>query len=319
MSHPLLDHRKNVWIFNEFRGIRIDKKLPKFNKVSKDNVELTTRYAESEEKTYKDLKEAVENGELGEIIMISTPKSNNHNVDISDWDWDINLRRSDERQELEGLTKLDKVKNYLLNLLRDIWGKVSNEEARFDVVRFFAKVKEGVIGDSEAYKNRVVEIIEGIGFAELGGQTALKEKLFYELVINKLESILVSNKMYKVITADTLVSFARSSKCTKNLCLDYIENFVRPIPVEVMKKKVAADKLEVFDNYVVLHYDPRKESTEMTREEIRKKKDPILFGLIRGSKKLYYIADWVDEYCDLTFDQIVDAVGKELIEKEFLK
>jgi hypothetical protein len=40
--------------------------------------------------------------------------------------------------------------------------------------------------------------------------------------------------------------------------------------------------------------------------------------LIKGSKKLYYICDWVDEYCDLTLDKVVEIVGKETIEEGFI-
>ena len=41
-----------------------------------------------------------------------------------------------------------------------------------------------------------------------------------------------------------------------------------------------------------------------------KKRDPILFGLIKGSRKLYYICDWIDEYCDLTLSQLIDKIGE---------
>lgn len=38
---------------------------------------------------------------------------------------------------------------------------------------------------------------------------------------------------------------------------------------------------------------------------MEKRKDPILFGVIAGSNKLYFIGDWIDEYCDLRFDDVV--------------
>jgi len=43
--------------------------------------------------------------------------------------------------------------------------------------------------------------------------------------------------------------------------------------------------------------------TRKRRDE--KRKDPILFGVIAGSNKLYFIGDWIDEYCDLRFDDVV--------------
>ena len=80
------------------------------------------------------------------------------------------------------------------------------------------------------------------------------------------------------------------------------------------------NELLIFDNYCILHYDPEKKSYAQTIEEqkreTQKRRDPILFGLIRGSNKLYYITDWVDEFCDLTLDKFVETLQ---IEKDSLK
>ena len=43
-----------------------------------------------------------------------------------------------------------------------------------------------------------------------------------------------------------------------------------------------------------------------------------MFGVIEGSTKLYYIDSWEDEYCDLTWDKMVDIIGKETILPEQL-
>lgn len=70
----------------------------------------------------------------------------------------------------------------------------------------------------------------------------------------------------------------------------------------------------VFDNYVIMHYDPYRNGTLKTlKERAEEEKDPILFGVILGSNKLYYVADWMDEYCDLTFDKLVETLGEEAI------
>ena len=41
---------------------------------------------------------------------------------------------------------------------------------------------------------------------------------------------------------------------------------------------------------------------------IRKVKDPILFGKLRNSNRFYFIADWEDEFCTLTFDELLDEL-----------
>ena len=93
-----------------------------------------------------------------------------------------------------------------------------------------------------------------------------------------------------------------------NLC--YLKNFTRPIPQEVIDKIKEVNDYEVFNNYVILHYDPKNVNQKETKkEEYNRKKDPILFGVISGSRKLYYITDWIDEVCDLTLEAFVDALG----------
>lgn len=46
----------------------------------------------------------------------------------------------------------------------------------------------------------------------------------------------------------------------------------------------------------------------MTQKEKEKAKDPILFGVIQGSRKLYFIGDWIDDYCDLTLEKMMKTI-----------
>lgn len=194
---------------------------------------------------------------------------------------------------------------------------------KFDVVKFFADVKLSSSEEANKYRNRLNEYVACIGYTEKTGQTALKEKLFENLIINKYESILYAKGMYRVLTEETLVKFAKN--CPKALSLDYIANYVRTIPLDIIKKKIEVDMLEVFDNYVILHYDPQGNAVEMTpaekKKEVDKAKDPILFGVIAGSNKLYYIADWIDTTIDddLTWETMVENLGQDVLEKDFLK
>lgn len=216
-------------------------------------------------------------------------------------------------------TLINAVKNWFKRNKKNKEEKETND--KFDVVKFFSDVKSLSEEESSKYRDRITEYVNCIGYTEQTGQVALKEKLFEKLVINKYESILYSKGMYKALSEELLVKLAKNSP--KALSLDYIANFVRTIPLDVIKKKIEADKLEVFDNYVILHYDPEGISYASTNKEkekeVKKAKDPILFGVISGSDKLYYIDDWVDEYCDLTFDKCVEQLGKDVIEKSYIK
>ena len=189
--------------------------------------------------------------------------------------------------------------------------RTTNKDFEFDVVKFFELVKLTSKESKETYRDRVASYLKAIHNAKAIGQTALLENLVKELIANKFESELYAHGNYYAISEEQLINFSKKVT-TKDVCLTYIKNFTRPIPEDVVEKLVEANKLEVFDNYVIMHYDPKKKAVKPTEKEIAKetikKRDPILFGVISGSRKLYYIADWIDEYCDLTLEKFVETL-----------
>lgn len=188
------------------------------------------------------------------------------------------------------------------------------ETYEFDAIKFFSLVKATSKESAFTYKDRISNYLRALHNAVDMGQTALQEELLKGLITNKYESLLYAEGYYYVIDENTIVDFIK--KCEKGLSLDYIKNFARPIPQNVVEKISKLNELEIFDNYVVLHYDPEKKAVKETEYERAKRKDPIIFGLIAGSKKLYYVTDWIDEYCDLTLEKFVDTLG---IKKESLQ
>lgn len=176
-----------------------------------------------------------------------------------------------------------------------------------DALQFFSLVKLTSKENAAEYKDRIEKYLIAINNAIKSGQTALMEDLLRGLVTNKYEAVLNAEGLYYAINEKQMVSFIK--ECEKGICLDYIKNFSRPIPTEVVEKIDEVNKLEIFDNYVVLYYDPKGEIFKETTKEEAKRKDPILFGVLAGSRKLYYIADWVDEYCDLSLEKFVDTIG----------
>jgi len=192
-------------------------------------------------------------------------------------------------------------------------GLLADESRRtMSVQQFFSSVKNSV-KELEIVTERAKGYEQALVQAKATGQTALYETLTKNLEVLRAEAQLVAMGYKKYITEETLVQFVK--KCKKGLRLDWVENFGRTLPDDVLKKQKAAIERRIFDNYVVLHYDPTKKAWAETQAQKARRKDPILFGVIRGSRKLYYIADWIDEYCDLTLDHIADLLGKQAIEK----
>lgn len=174
----------------------------------------------------------------------------------------------------------------------------------FDALEFFKIVKLTTSNSITTYRNRVQDYLIAIHNAVVSGQTALIEELARGMITNKYEAVLESEGFYKAITEEQLVSFLL--KCEKGIKLDYIKNFTRPLPNDIVQKIDIMNQLEIFDNYVILYYDKDGKIYKETAKEKAKRKDPILFGVIAGSNKLYYIADWEDEYCDLTLEKFLD-------------
>jgi hypothetical protein len=149
--------------------------------------------------------------------------------------------------------------------------------------------------------------------AKDNGQVALTEKMTDAAKIFVYEAMLAACGFNRFLTEGALLEYLALPKLGteekpryyEGFRLDWIANFTRILPPDVVAKKKIADSLLIFDNYAILHYDPLKAASEKTKAE---KRDPILFGLIEGSNKLYFVADWIDEYCDLTFREVADAL-----------
>lgn len=185
-----------------------------------------------------------------------------------------------------------------------LWRKIT--EIQPDV--FFQKLKK---------TKKQIQIIDGIvdkyfkqiEQAQKLGQTALVERLKDDIEVVKAEALAVVCGVKEYLTQGQVEKLLKKS--TKNIEITLIKNFVRPIPEKLVDIKEKLDKEKVFADYVVMHYDPKKENADLTKKEKERKKDPILFGIIKGSRNFYYIGDWIDEYCDLTLKEAVNIIEEK--------
>ena len=145
------------------------------------------------------------------------------------------------------------------------------------------------------------------------GQIALTQKLADVVQVVRGEAHLIAVGLKEYVTEKQVIDFYEKVGEDKCLKLNWIKNFNRIIPEEVYEAKKAADERNIFDNYVILHYDPKNTGDKMTKQEVENKKDPILFGVIKNSRKLYYIADWKDDYCQLTLEEMFTVLGEKVL------
>lgn len=168
--------------------------------------------------------------------------------------------------------------------------------------QFFNLVKDNFSELDDLSSNQLFNIEK-----ELKSFYDSKQKNIYELLnaqyqISKIEKILKDNGISQYQSEEDLIKFIRQSEA--GLCLIELESFRYEIPSEVTEKINKSEDLKVFDNYYILYKDPDFKKNIFKYAEVDK--DPIVFGVINGSTKLYYIADWISDFCDLTYDKIIE-------------
>ena len=165
--------------------------------------------------------------------------------------------------------------------------------------------------------SRMKRLEKAFDKAVAAGQDALSKKILTDVSREARESVLYAKGIKMFIERDDLVkhkSKIRGGHISDTVLRDY----TRIIPDDVLAKKEKVK--DCFDDFVVYHYyneaeeKKREEKQKMSSEEKSKMRDPILFGIIRETNRLYFVADWEDEYCDLTFEEMIDVLGKD--EKE---
>lgn len=167
---------------------------------------------------------------------------------------------------------------------------------------FFEMVKESM-GELTPLDNKEkLALTEELDLLFKTKQKTLFDRFNLTKKVREAENILHVNNYLKYQEESDIINFVMKTQA--GLAMIEISNFEFDIPSDVKEKMFKADDLKVFDNFYVLYMDPNFDNSKIKFTE-EKKKDPIIFGVIYGSTKLYYIADWVTDYCKLTYEVLL--------------
>lgn len=181
----------------------------------------------------------------------------------------------------------------------------------------FIKKKFGIL-EGVIIKRRLDKLEKAAYQAIENGQEVLADKFIRELSRETRESVLYAKGIRHFVERADVMKVKNNIK-GGHISDTLYKDFTRVIPKDVIEKKKKVE--DCFDGFVIYHYYDKEvekklaKKQKMTPDEERKMKDPILFGIIKETDRLYFIADWEDEYCDLTFDEIVDVVGENKLTK----
>jgi len=193
----------------------------------------------------------------------------------------------------------------------DISWSVMKSGGNLSPILYFKYIKTKLnFFQKQKIEKRLKDLENAFNTAVENGQTVLAEKFLSEIDMNAKETIAMVKGLKYWINREDLYKFKNSIK-DGHISDTLFKDYTRIIPKRVIKEK--EKYAGVFDDYVIFHYysDSQKDLKKLTPDEKQKMKDPVLFGRIKGSDKFYFIADWEDEYCDLTFDDIIKVIGKD--------
>lgn len=163
------------------------------------------------------------------------------------------------------------------------------------------------VADLKQRVERLAVLLEDV---QETGQRALYEELMtlMALAIREQEVSVAGHDLF-VLKAD--IDRFREKVVDRTVSFVKLEEFTRPLPKDVKAKLDRVKALNLFDEFWVLANNPLKETAKTMAKRV-KEKDPILFGRwLYDEHRFFYVADWVDEHCDLTLDKFVKTLSSK--------
>ena len=191
---------------------------------------------------------------------------------------------AEEKKPVETAEKKEITPSQYFEILKDAKQVITTEELKDSYDIFIAQAKK--------YKK--------------AGQKKASDKLMFLANTLKNEEKLIEMGINTFIYKDVLEDYI-TTVASKTVKIVEVAGYMREIPDELID--VIDKTKDIFDEFYVVFTDyTGKEERKVEKE--RRDKDPILFGVFKDrttvADRFYFLGDWVDEYCDLTLDKLID-------------
>lgn len=148
-------------------------------------------------------------------------------------------------------------------------------------------------------------------YNKLGQKESLKKLSFLADTLIKEEKLIdlgITTYVYKDTIEDYITNVA-----DKTVKIVELSRYMREVPDDLVE--TVTKTKDLFDEFYVVFTDyTGKEERKVEKE--RRDKDPILFGAFKNNAnvadRFYFLGDWVDEYCDLTLDKMVEEYTEKM-------
>lgn len=188
-------------------------------------------------------------------------------------------------------------------------------EEKLNPYQYFQFVKSKINEINDEDLNKLYSIsTELLKKYEKTGQTKAAKKLTFHIKSILKEKKIIDLGITKFVYRDDIENYI------DNIADDVVKiielkNYPREIPDELVE--IIEKTRNIFDEMYVLFTD----YTGEVEKKVKKERDPILFGSFidrtvdEMSQRMYYLGDWVDEYCDLTLDKLVSQTDKSIVKE----
>lgn len=185
--------------------------------------------------------------------------------------------------------------------------ELNNE--KLSPAEYFGAIKERKVHVTDEELRQVYDnCLELLNKYKITGQIKGMRKLLFHLECIEKEREIVKAGINTFVYRDDIEYYIDNVADDVVKIID-IQSYEREIPDEIVK--VIEDVGNKFDQLYIVFTDYTGD-VEREVEQERRSKDPILFGVFQDDKsrsvvdRFYYLGDWVDEYCDLTLDKMVN-------------
>lgn len=176
---------------------------------------------------------------------------------------------------------------------------------------YFEKVKDKLQEETPENVKRLFDVtMKQLKRFTITGQKAAAKELYAKCLYLEKEMKLLEKGLTKYVKRTDIDHYI-DDVADDCVCVIEMSNFDRPIPDEIIDK--IGETMDIFDEFYIVFTDYTGEKRSKVAKE-KRDKDPIVFGNIfidgKLSPKMYFIGDWIDDYCDLTLDKMISEIAK---------
>ncbi len=189
---------------------------------------------------------------------------------------------------------------------------------------YFKILKDNI---KKSVKDKLESQLEALGgqlihARDIGQKNFLERLSFcYEVIVK--EQKLLAQGIDRFVYKDDIKSFLDIVTPKNSIKIIELSRYPRAIPIDNLKAVQVAKELEIFDDFCVIFTDLTGQDYQTPEEKkfVAKNRDPIVFGYFKDKssatqhERFYFVTDWEDEYCDLTFTKMIERMAEKGIKK----